>query len=419
MCIGCGICQSIAGPDQIEMRLVQNGTERPIVKSTPGDTTIDKIMRICPGARIEGLPDHLMESDSQYDEMWGIWREIVLAWSAEPRVRYMGSTGGLLTALGLYLIESQQVDFLLHATASQRYPSFGRRFISRNRQDVLRAAGSRYGPTAALVDIVQILEQCEESGETFGFIGTPCDVTALRNLGAEDPRVGRFCKYQLAMVCGGFMMPSGQQDLLKQWDILMKDITALRYRGYGCPGPSRIETSDGAVTEINYVDFWGQDDSAWQLPFRCKMCADGIGDAADIAVSDTWEGGAPAREGQDRDPGTNAALIRTVAGQQLIAEAVAAGYVSLGNRLTPRDMDRFQPHQKVKKQSMWSRFVGMRAAGNVVPDVHGLRLKPLARRNSLSENLAQARGARQRCRDGSNREQTPAAVEDNRDENAT
>jgi coenzyme F420 hydrogenase subunit beta len=367
-------------------------------------------MRVCPGARIEGLPENLVAPDSKYDEVWGIWREIVLAWSADPDVRHIGSTGGLLTALGLYLIESDEVDFLVHATASERSPSFGRRLISRTRDDVMGGAGSRYGPTATLIDVLQILDNCETSGETFAFIGTPCDVTALRNLATEDERVSRYCKYQLAMVCGGFMAPSGLQDFLAGEGISFKNITALRYRGYGCPGPTRIETAENAVTEFNYVDFWGDDESTWKLPFRCKVCADGIGDAADIAASDTWNGGSPPRYGQDRDPGFNAALIRTIPGQQLIQRAVDAGYVSLGDQLTPRDMDRFQPHQKAKKKSVWSRFAGMRAAGNVVPDVHGLRLKPLARTNSFSENLDQARGARKRCHDGKNREATPISI---------
>ncbi len=371
---------------------------------------MDKITEVCPGTHIEGLPECLVERDSKYDEVWGIWRGISLAWAKEPEVRHIGSTGGLLTALGLYLIENGEVDFLLHATASTLNPTFGERFISENRDQVLKGAGSRYGPTATLIDVLEILERCEKSNQTFALIGTPCDVTAMRNLAELDPRVGVYCRYQLAMVCGGFMKPSGMKRLLDGLGVDMERITELRYRGYGCPGPTRIRTKDDQIIEKNYLDFWGEDESAWQLPFRCKVCADGIGDAADIAVSDTWEGGSPTREGQKDDPGTNAALVRTMAGEQLLTRAVAAGYVCQGDSLMPRDMDRLQPHQVSKKRSVWSRFVGMRSAGRVVPDVRGLRLKPLARRNSLSENLSQARGSRRRSRDGVNGEETPVPI---------
>lgn len=410
MCIGCGICQSIAGPENIRMKLVKNGTERPVVNGELDHKIMDKILSVCPGTHIEGLPERLVDEHSQYDEVWGIWRQIALAWAHDPAVRHIGSTGGLLTALGLYLLESGEVDFILHATKSPAHPTFGARFISRDRDDVLVAAGSRYGPTATLIDALEILDQCDRTGESFAFIGTPCDVTALRNLAMLDQRVDKFCRYQLAMVCGGFMTPAGMQQFLGQLGIEMDQIDDLRYRGYGCPGATRIETKDGQVTEKNYLDFWGANESAWQLPFRCKVCADGIGDAADISASDTWEGGSPTWEGQKNDPGTNAAIVRSNAGQLLLDRAVSAGYVCLGDTISPRDMDRFQPHQVVKKQSVWARFVGMRCAGKIVPDVRGLRLKPLARRNSLSENLNQARGSRRRSKDGNGKEETPIPI---------
>jgi coenzyme F420 hydrogenase subunit beta len=81
------------------------------------------------------------------------------------------------------------VDFILHATESETDPSFGARHVSRTRDDLLRGAGSRYGPTATLIDIDHWLARAEEADERFAFVGTPCDVSALRNLATRDPRV--------------------------------------------------------------------------------------------------------------------------------------------------------------------------------------------------------------------------------------
>ena len=396
MCIGCGICQSVAGPDKILMTVTDDGNEIPIVQSPLSQSAADKIYLVCPGTKVEGLPEKLVEQDSHYDEVWGIWRQLVLTYASEPDIRHLGSTGGVLTALGLYLLEHNVVDFVLHAKASSKHPTFGERFISRNRSDILKAAGSRYGPTATLIDIVEVLNACEQRGERFAFIGTPCDVSALRNYAKLDKRVDELCRYQLAMVCGGFMAPSGMGNFLRGLGVDPESVTGLRYRGYGCPGQTRIETNDGGVIEKNYLDFWGGGESAWQLPFRCKICPDGIGDATDIAVSDTWDGGSPTWEGQAGDLGTNATIVRTLEGQKLLQNAVEAGYLSLDLTLTPDDMNRFQPHQENKKRQVWSRFAGMRSAGSIVPDVRGLRLKPLARQNSFAENLGQAQGARRR-----------------------
>jgi len=396
MCIGCGACQSIAGNESIEMQLVDNRDFVAVPKKELESTIVDQILSVCPGTKVEGLPESLVEQDSAYDEVWGIWRQITMAHARDKEIRHQGSTGGLLTALALFLLESKTVDFILHARASTTHPAFGERVISRTSEDVILAAGSRYGPTPTLIDIVQILEQCERSNETFAFIGTPCDVTALRNLAVLDPRVDRYCRYQLTMVCGGFMHIAGLRNVLDQMCVDMDQIDSIRYRGFGCPGPTRIEMKDNTVREIDYLDFWGEDDSAWELPHRCKICPDGIGDSADIAAADAWDGGAPDRLTQSDDLGSNATIVRTLSGEKLFKSAVDAGYIYQGVKLTPRDMDRFQPHQVRKKRSVWARFVGMRAAKTVVPDVRGLRLKPLARRNSIKINIEQARGAKKR-----------------------
>jgi len=410
MCIGCGICQSIAGKDLVKMQVVENGTERPVIKNNLNHEIVDKIVYVCPGTRAEGLPASEIEDESNNDSVWGVWREITLAYAAEPQVRHLGSTGGLMTALGLYLLESDTVNFILHATASKTNPTFGERFISRNRDDVLTAAGSRYGPTATLIDIDQTLTNAKSKNETFAFMGTPCDVSALRNLARQDARVNQHCRYMLAMVCGGFMEPEGMKNFLASLGIDFDEVTSLRYRGYGCPGPTRVETSSGQVIEKNYLDFWGENESAWRLPFRCKICPDGIGDATDIACSDTWDGGSPTWEGQKTDLGTNAAIARTEKGMRLMHNAEKAGYIVIEKQITPRDLDRFQPHQVNKKRTVWARFAGMKSAKTIVPETHGLRLKQLARGNNFRFNLQQARGAKTRIKQGKSRENTPKPV---------
>ena len=64
---------------------------------------------------------------------------------------------------------------------------------------------------------------------------------------------------------------------------------------------ARIEAKDGRVVEKDYLEFWGEDASAWSLPFRCKVCPDAIGEAADLAAADTWPGGAPKPEDLEED----------------------------------------------------------------------------------------------------------------------
>ncbi|MCP4328905.1 MAG: coenzyme F420 hydrogenase [Alphaproteobacteria bacterium] len=390
------------------MVLTPEGTERPVVEAPLDTATVDRIYETCPGTRVEGLPQALLDPAAEIDPVWGPHLRIVRAFAADPEIRFRASTGGVLTALAIYLLDSGRAEFIVHAKASTTHPTWGERHLSFDRAEIVAGAGSRYGPTAPLKDFREILDR----GRPFAFIGKPCDVAAVRNLARYDDRVDALCRYQMVPVCGGFMEPVGMRAFLRSLNIAERQLAKFDYRGNGCPGPTRIETTDGRVIEKNYLDMWGEDEAAWRLPFRCKICPDGIGEAADIAASDTWPGGSPTWDGQAGDKGTNGVVARTRAGAELLAAAAAAGAISIECEITARDMDDYQPHQVRKKHAAWARYVGLKAAGQLAPDARRLRLVELARDNGIAANLAQAKGTRRRAREGRAREPRPRAATD-------
>ena len=196
---------------------------------------------------------------------------------------------------------------------------------------------------------------------------------------------------------------------LRQLGIQPSALTALRYRGLGCPGPTRIETAE-EVRELHYLDFWGEDATAWHLPFRCKICPDGIGEAADIAASDTWHGGSPSREESENDPGVNGVVARTAAGVELLAAAARAGAVVIERDIAPDTMSIYQPHQMRKKYTAYDRHLGMGDEGRIVPKTARLRIKALAEEFPAATRNAQREGTRERIRNGKASEPTPKAA---------
>jgi coenzyme F420 hydrogenase subunit beta len=316
---------------------------------------------------------------------------LVIGYAGDPATRDQGSTGGVLTALGRYLVESGEVDFILHVAASREAPMRSRRQISFDAAQVLEGAGSRYGPAAPLVDFLAILDR----NRPFAFIGKPCDVNAVRNLARQDPRVDRLMKYALTFVCGGASDLGKSEEVLRQLGLTEAELTLFRYRGFGNPGPTRLETKDGRAFEITYPEMWA-DEAGWRIQPRCKICPDAIGEGADIAASDCWPGGGPTGE----DEGFNGILVRTQAGARLFEAALRAGALAIDREIGPRDMDVFQPHQVRKKRAVWARLAGMAAAGMATPRVTGLRIEELARENGLAQNLAEARGSRRRAKAG-------------------
>ena len=402
LCSGCGICQSIAGSSKIKVVKSMNGFERPVIIGDLDDATVDKIFQICPGTRIEGLPKNQLSSNTKTDNVWGPWHRIVRAWAGNPKIRFEGSTGGVLTALAKFLLSEKRVDFILHVKASSKEPTFGARFLSFTEADVLEATGSRYGPAAPLIDIDEVLSR----GSPFAFIGKPCDISALRNLARYDERVDELVKYWLTPVCGGFMSPSSTDNFLTRNGVDRDKLLSLRYRGQGCPGPMQIETLH-EKKKLHYLDYWGDDESTWNLPFRCKICPDGIGEAADIAASDTWIGGSPTRSESKTDPGTNAVVVRTETGIELLEAAAKSGAINIEYDITPDDMSLYQPHQMYKKYAAYDRYQGLADEGRLVPITKRLRLKELANEINQSTRKIQRDGTIARVRSGKATESKP------------
>ena len=406
LCIGCGLCQSVAGPDRIQVVKNQEGNLRPIVTGELDHRIVDQVYDVCPGTHVQGMPAELIGRETKVDNVWGPWRRIVRAWAADPKIRFEGATGGVLTALAGYLLSSGRVSFVLHTQTSTTEPAFGERRLSFTQADVLNAAGSRYGPTATLIDIGDVLDR----REPFAFIGKPCDIGALRNYARHDARVNEFVTYWLTLVCGGFMPTPSRDDTLRRFGVEPEDVTGLRYRGRGCPGPTTIETKAGP-REMHYLDFWGEDSSQWSLPFRCKICPDGIGESADLAAADSWPGGSPNRIDSETDPGTNAVIVRTAAGLDLIEAAARDGALVIEYDQTPDDMSFYQTHQMRKKYAVWPRLQGLADEGHIMPRYQGLRLEELSAELPAETNDYQRQGTRRRVRDGKVSEATPRPAE--------
>ncbi|MEM7563442.1 MAG: Coenzyme F420 hydrogenase/dehydrogenase, beta subunit C-terminal domain [Pseudomonadota bacterium] len=391
LCIGCGLCQSVAGQDRVRVTRTTSGFEQPIVVGDLDHETVDQIYDVCPGTRIEGLPERLVEKDTHLDNVWGYWRRMVRGWATEDTVRHEGSTGGVMTALGIFLLESKRVDFILQVKTSSEHPSFGEPTLSFEKVDVVEAAGSRYGPSPPLLDIKSALDR----NQPFAFFAKPCDVAALRNFARHDPRVDELVKYCIVMVCGGYGAPSTTEAFYRRAGIEPGEVSALRYRGRGCPGPTTV-VANGVSKDFHYLDYWGDDESMWGLPFRCKICPDGIGEAADIAAADSWIGGSPNRIDSETDPGVNAIIARTRAGEELLEAAEREGALTLELELVPDEFSVYQPHQMAKKYHVWPRYQGLADAGRIVPETARLRIEALARENADSVNQYQREGTARR-----------------------
>jgi len=395
LCMGCGLCQSIAGIDRVRLEMHGERGERPVVLAPLDAATLGAINTACPGIHCAGVDPTTTSPEVAIDPLWGptIW--MATGHATDEAVRFHASSGGALSALGKFLLDSGEVEFILHVAASRDAPLRSAAHLSFTTTQVMEASGSRYGPAAPLVDFKAVLDR----GRPFAFIGKPCDISAIRNYAELDPRVDKLLRYTLNFFCGGVSEFAKTLDYVRKVSLTEPEVSHLRYRGDGCPGPMVMKSHDGREFKFDYNEMW-QDENRWQLQFRCKICPDSIGERADITVADVWPGGMPDTEGL----GFNGFIARTPRGSQLLQAAVRANAITLTEDLDFAGLELAQGSHSRRKQGLASRLRALHDAGLLVPRFERLRLDTADAMLDEAARHDNYQGMRERLRRGDQRE---------------
>ncbi|RVU05108.1 hypothetical protein EOE18_10300 [Novosphingobium umbonatum] len=375
LCTGCGLCAGI-GQGAITMETVAPGYTRPrqIAPITPA--LENTIKTACPGSVVGPWT----EAPHRHP-YWGPYYQSLTGYATDPKVRYAGSSGGGITSLALFALETGLVDRVLHVLPDPAHPTRNVMAWSDRPEDVITGAGSRYAPSSPLGQI----EEALADGRRFVFIGKPCDVAALRQLATVDARVDQQIPLMLSFYCAGIPSHAAADKVIRAMGLEPEKVTSFRYRGNGWPGLTIARTDDGQQGEMRYAESWGKHLSG-QVQYRCKICPDGVGGAADIACADAWygdDGGYPQFEEQD---GRSLIMSRTARGDALLRKAIEAGRVAV-EPLDVNDIDHMQPGQTRRKRVLIARLAAAMVTFQPRPVMDGLDIGLASKRAGMQEKL--------------------------------
>ena len=111
LCSGCGGCAALV-PDKISMKVSPAGYNRPVQTGMLTSEEESTFAEICPGTgliqRAEGREDH---------PLWGPLIAVRTGHASDPDLRHHASSGGVLSAVLIHLIETGAVEFVLQIFA--------------------------------------------------------------------------------------------------------------------------------------------------------------------------------------------------------------------------------------------------------------------------------------------------------------
>lgn len=358
------------------MGLSEEGFLRPTAMKPLSEADNRLIGEICPGINL------VHPSDGRVRHMlWGPYQSVQGGYAVDGDFRHMGSSGGVLSALLWHLIETQKVDFVLQVAADESSPIENTVIQSHSREDILSAAGSRYGPSAPLADLDRYLD----APGTFALVGKPCDIAAVRAMARHDRRISQKIPLLLSFFCAGIPSLEGTREILRKMEVDEAGLATFRYRGEGWPGSAVATTRQGRIARMSYAESWG-DILSKHVQFRCKICPDGTGGFADIVCGDAWDcddEGYPLFEELD---GISLIMARTATGQRLLDDAVETGRISICD-LDVDALDKMQPGQSKRKRLVLSRLAAMGLLRRGRPNFSGFDLYRCARSAGWLANI--------------------------------
>jgi coenzyme F420 hydrogenase subunit beta len=231
---------------------------------------------------------------------FGPYLRIVTAQTTNPVIRKVAQNGGVVTGLLTFALENKIIDCAVVSVAGKEKPFCPMPIMARTTQEILDSAGTKYiySPNVHVLS-----EATEKGGRAVAFVGTPCQVAAVRRMQEKGLDCARHVKLLIGLMCSeafnyeDLMVKHVQNELsidlrsVKRTEIVadkMKIIT------------SEAEFTVPLVTIKKYARK------------SCERCRDFSSELADISVGGLGLGD------------WTFVIVRTPIGEQIFAEAERA-----------------------------------------------------------------------------------------------
>lgn len=388
LCLGCGACAYVCPEHKVELVDFFDEGIRPVVEQN-NCGGCRQCLDVCPAVQSDFRMDGALPSSGVDESFTKEWGPVVAIWeghASDPDIRFKGSSGGALTAISAYCLEVLGMHGVLHIGQDPEDPIRNRTRLSRTRAELLAAAGSRYSPAS----VCNGLGLVESAPAPCVIIGKPSEIAAVRNARKLRPELDRKVGVTLSFFCAESPSTKGTTALLERMGVDPKSVTDLRYRGSGWPGHfsplRRGETKPAG--QMTYRDSWAFLQA--YRPWSVQLWPDGTGEMADIACGDPWY---EAPDG--RNPGSSLVVARTERGREIVAGAMAAGFLEL----KPAENWKLAQSQGgllEKKGAIWGRRLALRILGLPITRLGGLNLWHCWMKLALKEKLRSTLGTLRR-----------------------
>jgi coenzyme F420 hydrogenase subunit beta len=291
LCISCGLCAAVC-PEQIEaieMVWDQNLTWTPKLDPTKC-TNCGLCARICPNTP-EYLCDYALRAATE-GERFGLPSDAkyFISYDLDFKKRIQSASGGAITALLIYMLESGEIDGIIVAkpvSAPMGEPHSTLQIV-RKKEDLENARSSQYHP----LSYEKVLEDVMNSKGQYILLGIPCVVRGFKRF---TKRWHKRIRFVVSPVCshnvtGQFVDELAMQEGVSKSETYFANLRDKTGNISDANNFNNLFTFSSSEIrrnrfETSFTDMWRNYFFAHE---GCLYCSDFYGADADLTVKDAW-----------------------------------------------------------------------------------------------------------------------------------
>jgi len=261
--------------------------------------------KVCPkyDCSLPKLESFVFGRERKPEEEFGIYRRLVVAQAIDGKILSVSQDGGVVTALLLSALENGFIDSAIVSGVNKEKPFLPIPKLATTPSEILECAGTRYFYSPNILALTDGLKQKKEK---IAFVGTPCQIHAIRNIQmAGLKKYANPLKFLIGLMCSECFTYEGlmEKHIHETLSLNLHDIRKMNIKG------KMLVTTEFGVKTVPLVEI------KQYARKSCSFCGDFSSELADISVGglglDSW----------------TFTVIRTERGEELFSNAEKAGII--------------------------------------------------------------------------------------------